>query len=91
MRLVTKVLNLLELIFIYCRTKVDSVQQMMSLSLRSSSRLRKVVSSTPTTAATNYLRGIVTGLIGVTLDLATIKEQRIFPVALTDRMCITAP
>ena len=63
----------------------------MSLNLSSSSRLRKVVSSTPTTAATNSLRGIVPGLIRATLDLATIKEQCISPVTLTDRMHITAP
>ena len=91
MRLATKVLNLLELLFIYCRTELESVQKMVSLSLRSSSRLRKVVSSTPTTAATNSMRGIIIGLIGATLDLATIKEQCIFPVTLTDRMYITAP
>ena len=63
----------------------------MSLNLSSSSRLRKVVSSTPTTAATNSLHGIVPGLIGATLDHATIKEQCISPVTLTDRMYITAP
>ena len=63
----------------------------MSLNLRSSSCLRKVVSSTPIIAATNSLRGIVQGLKGVTLDIATIKEQCISPVTLTDRMYITAP